>query len=71
LPFFQRAAAAFLAISERLLGVRAAALALPPFKPPFRPNVAAACLIHLEIVLSFSPVAIATIDFCPFIGIWW
>lgn len=38
----QRAAAAFLAISERLAELSFAARALPPFNPPRRPSVTAA-----------------------------
>lgn len=40
--FFQRAAAAFLAIWARLAGLRLAALALPPLRPPRRPKATAA-----------------------------
>lgn len=42
---FQRLAAAFLAISDRCSGVRAAALAAPPFLPPSRPNATAASFL--------------------------
>lgn len=38
--FFQRAAAAFLAILFRLAGLNLSARALPPFRPPFRPMAA-------------------------------
>ena len=38
--FFQRVAAAFLAIAVRRFGVREAARASPPFNPPLRPAVA-------------------------------
>jgi hypothetical protein len=38
----QRFAAALAAICERFFGVRAAALAAPPFSPPSRPNATAA-----------------------------
>lgn len=46
LPYLLRfphlALAAFFAIAARLEGLRLAALALPPFKPPRRPNATAA-----------------------------
>lgn len=38
--------AAFLAISERSFAVSDFALALPPFKPPLRPNAAAAAFME-------------------------
>ncbi len=38
---FQRALAAFLAMARRFLGVRFAALALPPIFPPLRPALTA------------------------------
>ena len=41
----QRAAAAFFAISLRLRGLKAAALAAPPFLPPSRPNATAASFL--------------------------
>lgn len=43
--FFQRAAAAFLAISARLEGLRDFALALPPLRPPLRPIALITCLM--------------------------
>ena len=47
---FQRARAAFLAMSERRFALRLAALALPPFDPPSRPSATAAGF--------FSPLAV-------------
>jgi hypothetical protein len=41
-PGAQRAAAAFLAMAVRRIGVSFAALALPPLRPPSRPRVTAA-----------------------------
>ena len=39
---FQRAAAAFFAMADRLAGLSAAARAFPPFRPPRRPRATAA-----------------------------
>lgn len=41
-PFFHRALAAFAAMADRFLGVRAAVLAMPPLSPPARPRAIAA-----------------------------
>jgi hypothetical protein len=63
----QRAAAAFLAISDLLLADKLLALALPPFKPPSRPNAAAAALTSSEgssfLVTRPSAVAISAMRF--------
>ena len=42
---FQRASTAFLAASDLCSGVNFAALALPPFRPPIRPDSTAAAFL--------------------------
>lgn len=59
---FHLAAAAFLAISDLFFADRDLALALPPFKPPSRPNAAAAFTSSCGVVSAFPPVAISTMD---------
>jgi len=54
---FQRACAARFAMSLRSLGLKAAALAFPPFRPPRRPSVTAAGFFRR---LGRVPVAVAT-----------
>src|SRR5579872_3871989 len=56
------AAAAFLAISLRFLGLRLSALATPPFKPPLRPKATAAGSLAGPFWVSDSPVAFPTME---------
>src|ERR1039457_5859772 len=59
---FQRAAAAFLAMADRLAGLRAAARALPPLSPPLRPNATAAGFFRCRLRDgTSSPAAMAAI----------
>src|SRR5687768_17379522 len=66
---FQRAAAAFLAISARRFLDRDAARALPPFSPPFRPSATAAGSFPSSVLgSSTAPVAMSVMNLASWLA---